>query len=90
MAGRAGRRGKDPTGTCLLNLDRAFGKMPILDDFEALLENRGTPLESKLKLSYSMTLNLIKSEDVQIGDLIKTSFYENENEKERSEAADRA
>lgn len=28
MAGRAGRRGKDPTGTCILTLDRAFGKIP--------------------------------------------------------------
>jgi len=44
MAGRAGRRGKDPTGTCLLSIDRAFGKPPTFQDFEQLLENRGTPL----------------------------------------------
>ena len=65
MAGRAGRRGKDPTGSCLLNLDRSFARtLPTLEDFESLLENRGTPLESKLKLSYSMALNVIKSEDI--------------------------
>lgn len=87
MAGRAGRRGKDPTGSCLLNLDRSFARtLPTLEDFESLLENRGTPLESKLKLSYSMALNVIKSEDIQISDLLKTSFFENENEKERNQA----
>lgn len=90
MAGRAGRRGKDTNGYCLLNIDRAFGKPPTLDDFEKILENKGTPLESKLKLSYSMTLNVVKSDDVQINDLLKTSFFENESEKERALAADRA
>ena len=64
MAGRAGRRGKDPVGSCILNLDRAFGKIPNMQDFEALLENKGTPLESKLKLSYSMTLNVMKSDNI--------------------------
>jgi hypothetical protein len=53
MAGRAGRRGKDQTGACLIALDRAFTRnIPTLDDFEKLLENKGNPLESKLKMSY--------------------------------------
>lgn len=52
MAGRAGRRGKDTTGTCVLTLDRAFGKVPDIDDFESILTSKGTHLESKLRLSY--------------------------------------
>lgn len=86
MAGRAGRRGKDPTGSSILNLDRAFGKPPTLEDFITLLENKGTPLESKLKLSYALTLNVMKSDDIEITDLLKTSFFESESEKERLEA----
>lgn len=52
MAGRAGRRGKDTVGTCLLTIDRSFGKVPDFDEFETVLTSKGTHLESKLKLSY--------------------------------------
>jgi superfamily II RNA helicase len=91
MAGRAGRRGKDPTGSCLISLDRAFGRnIPTLDDFEKLLENKGTPLESKLKLSYTMTMNVVKQESMVIDDLLKTSWFESENEKERINAGKNA
>ena len=91
MAGRAGRRGKDSTGSCLLCLDRSFGRnIPTLEDFEKLLENKGTPLESKLKLSYNMTMNVVKSETMIIDDLLKQSWYENETQKERKIATTRA
>jgi superfamily II RNA helicase len=72
MAGRAGRRGKDTTGSCLLLIDKMFARtLPTLDDFERLLENKGTPLESKLKMSYNITMNVIKSESMIIDDLLK-------------------
>jgi len=91
MAGRAGRRGKDTTGSCLICLDRGFSRnIPTLEDFEKLLENKGTPLESKLKLSYNMTMNVVKSETMVIDDLLKQSWFENESEKERSDASKRA
>lgn len=84
MAGRAGRRGKDKTGTCLICLDRNFGRnIPTVEDFERLLENKGTPLESKLKLSYSMAMNVVKQESMLIDDVLKSSWYESEQEKER-------
>ena len=87
MAGRAGRRGKDQTGSCLICLDKSFGRQsPSLDDFERLLENKGNPLESKLKLSYSMTMNVMKSESMVIEDILKVSWFENESEKERNDA----
>ncbi len=87
MAGRAGRRGKDQTGSCLITLDRSFARqMPTIDDFERLLENKGTPLESKLKLSYSMTMNVMKSDSIMIEDMLKVSWFESENEKAIGEA----
>jgi superfamily II RNA helicase len=60
MAGRAGRRGKDATGSCLLAIDRSFGRIPTVDDFTEILTSRGTRLESKLKLSYQITLNVVQ------------------------------
>ena len=91
MAGRAGRRGKDQTGSCVICLDRSFGRtIPTVDDFEKLLENKGTPLESKLKLSYSMTMNVMKSDSIMIEDMLKVSWFESENEKERTDAMRRA
>lgn len=91
MAGRAGRRGKDQTGSCVICLDRSFGRtIPTIDDFERLLENKGTPLESKLKLSYSMTMNVMKSDSIMIEDMLKVSWFESENEKERTDAMRRA
>lgn len=37
-----------------------------------------------------MALNVVKSEDVMINDILKLSFFENENEKERVLATDRS
>lgn len=52
MAGRAGRRGKDSTGSCLLLVDKNIGRMSEADDFLEILTSKGTRLESKLKLTY--------------------------------------
>lgn len=60
MAGRAGRRGKDVHGASIIYLDRAFGFIPRYEEIVELLENKGQPLESKLKLSYKMILNVVK------------------------------
>ena len=91
MAGRAGRRGKDATGSCLICLDKSFGRqIPTLDDFERLLENKGTPLESKLKLSYAMTMNVMKSDSIMIEDMLKVSWFESESEKDRIDATKKA
>lgn len=61
-----------------------------MEDFERLLENKGTPLESKLKLSYSMTMNVMKSDSIMIEDMLKVSWFESENEKALSEIMRRA
>ena len=93
MAGRAGRRGKDPLGSCLINLDPEFyfrGILPEAEEYSSLLQSKGTPLESKFKLTYQMALNVIKSDDIFIHDVLKTSFLESENEKDRNQKLQRA
>ena len=90
MAGRAGRRGKDQFGTCILCLDRAFGFLPKEDEFESILENQGSRLESKLRLSYQFALNVVQSDDLMINDVWLQSFFENENQKERVLALDKS
>ncbi len=64
MAGRAGRRGKDATGSCLLAIDRNFGKIPQAEKFQEMLESKGTRLESKFRMSYQIALNVVQSEDI--------------------------
>jgi superfamily II RNA helicase len=52
-----------------------------------MLESKGQPLESKLNLSYKLILNVVKSEQENITDILNKSFYENENEKGRIQAS---
>lgn len=79
MAGRAGRRGKDTTGTSILYIDSSFGNIPTQQDLEQMLESKGQPLESKLNLSYKLILNIAKTQNLNITEILNKSFFENEN-----------
>lgn len=72
MAGRAGRRGLDPVGTVLIACWD-----DILDEGELrkLLTGKATRLQSQFRLTYSMILNLLRVEDLKVGNLwrIQTS-----------------
>lgn len=57
MAGRAGRRGIDPKGMCLVAVDNRES----LDDALRLLKGRPEPIESRFRIGYSSAALLVQS-----------------------------
>ena len=62
MAGRAGRRGKDTTGTVIL-LCKA--DVPESSDLQRMILGQATTLQSQFRLTYSMLLNLMRVETLR-------------------------
>ena len=62
MAGRAGRRGKDTTGTVIL-LCKA--DVPESSDIQRMILGQATTLQSQFRLTYSMLLNLMRVETLR-------------------------
>ena len=73
MAGRAGRRGLDPVGTVLI---ACWDELPPESEVKTMLTGRGVSLESQFRLTYSMILNLLRTEDMRVEDMLKRSFAE--------------
>uniref|UniRef100_A0A914X265 Uncharacterized protein n=1 Tax=Plectus sambesii TaxID=2011161 RepID=A0A914X265_9BILA len=74
MAGRAGRRGLDSTGTVIL-----LCKGPEAPDPTSLTQMMmGTPtkLESQFRVTYSMLLNLLRVEQLRVEDMLQRSYVE--------------
>ncbi|CAK9303687.1 unnamed protein product [Gordionus sp. m RMFG-2023] len=73
MAGRAGRRGMDTTGSIYI-----LCKDTILDEIDLKIIMLGTPakLESKFYLNYSMILHLLQNKNMKAEDMMKRSFAE--------------
>ncbi|VDO18537.1 unnamed protein product, partial [Heligmosomoides polygyrus] len=63
MAGRAGRRGLDTTGTVIV-----LCKQPKL--------GKAAPLVSQFRVTYSMLLNLLRVEHLRVEDMLQRSFVE--------------
>ena len=78
MSGRAGRRGKDPAGTVLLNFMQG---VPDAAELFQLILGTPTRLESKFRLTYNMILNLLRIEDLKVEDMMKRSFAESSFQK---------
>jgi superfamily II RNA helicase len=57
MAGRAGRRGIDPEGTCVVALDARDG----LDDLVRVIDGSPEPIESQFKLGYGSVALLLST-----------------------------
>ena len=57
MAGRAGRRGIDPEGTCVVALDARDG----LDDLLRVIDGSPEPIESQFKLGYGSVALLLST-----------------------------
>lgn len=73
MAGRAGRRGLDKTGTVIL---LCKGTVPTEVDLRTMIMGRPMRLESKFRLTYAMILNLLRVESVTVEDMMSHSFME--------------
>eukprot|EP00731_Ephydatia_muelleri_P024167 Em0016g438a len=75
MAGRAGRRGLDTTGTVIL---LCKGDVPEASDLHRMILGHQTSLQSQFRLTYSMLLNLIRVKTLRVEDMMKRSFAEAE------------
>jgi len=87
MAGRAGRRGLDSTGTVII---LCKGEVFELSELYSMMQGRPTRLQSKFRLTYSMILNLLRVEQMRVEDMIKRSFAELDTAKQRQGHKERA
>ncbi|KAF9021753.1 translation repressor [Hymenopellis radicata] len=78
MAGRAGRRGLDPTGTVIIVVGDFLPEQTALNTMML-----GTPgkLSSQFRLTYNMILNLLRVEALKVEEMIKRSFSENASQR---------
>ena len=73
MAGRAGRRGLDKTGTVIIVCKN---DIPFLSSLKQMMLGKPTVLASKFRLTYNMILNLLRVEQLRVEDMMKRSFAE--------------
>ncbi|KAK2714696.1 hypothetical protein QYM36_009055 [Artemia franciscana] len=73
MAGRAGRRGLDSTGTVLI---LCKDNVPELESLHKMMLGKSQKLESQFRVTYSMILNLLRGKQLRVQDMMKLSFGE--------------
>ncbi|XP_071074504.1 superkiller complex protein 2 isoform X2 [Dasypus novemcinctus] len=73
MAGRAGRRGLDATGTVIL---LCKGRVPEMADLHRMMMGKPSQLQSQFRLTYTMILNLLRVDALRVEDMMKRSFSE--------------
>ncbi|KAL1222056.1 DExH-box ATP-dependent RNA helicase DExH11 [Cardamine amara subsp. amara] len=73
MAGRAGRRGLDKTGTVVV---MCRDEVPDESDLKRIIVGSATRLESQFRLTYIMILHLLRVEELKVEDMLKRSFAE--------------
>ncbi|THH29341.1 hypothetical protein EUX98_g4845 [Antrodiella citrinella] len=78
MAGRAGRRGLDPTGTVIIV---ANDELPEQTTLHTMMLGTPTKLQSQFRLTYNMILNLLRVEALRVEEMIKRSFSENASQR---------
>ncbi|KAI0673626.1 antiviral helicase [Trametes maxima] len=78
MAGRAGRRGLDPTGTVIIVANDELPEQSILQN---MILGTPTKLQSQFRLTYNMILNLLRVEALRVEEMIKRSFSENASQR---------
>ncbi|XP_071383595.1 superkiller complex protein 2 [Centroberyx affinis] len=82
MAGRAGRRGLDPTGTVIILCKAGVHDM---GDLHVMLLGKPTVLQSQFRLTYTMILNLLRVEALRVTDMMRRSFSENHRDTQTHE-----
>ncbi|KIM88714.1 hypothetical protein PILCRDRAFT_2912 [Piloderma croceum F 1598] len=78
MAGRAGRRGLDPTGTVVIV---ASDELPEQNTLHTMMLGIPAKLSSQFRLTYNMILNLLRVEALRVEEMIKRSFSENSSQR---------
>lgn len=73
MAGRAGRRGLDKTGTVIIV---CHDEVPEERDLKHVIVGSPTRLESQFRLTYIMILHLLRVEELKVEEMLKRSFAE--------------
>lgn len=73
MAGRAGRRGLDATGTVIVLCKK---EIPDIKELQDITMGKAQTLESKFRITYSMILSLLRKKDMRIQDFMRRSFSE--------------
>uniref|UniRef100_A0A0N5AB10 Helicase SKI2W n=1 Tax=Syphacia muris TaxID=451379 RepID=A0A0N5AB10_9BILA len=74
MAGRAGRRGLDSTGTVIVLCKGS--QMPEPTGLNIMMLGKPLKLESRFRITYSMLLNLLRVEHLRIEDMLQHSYLE--------------
>lgn len=88
MAGRAGRRGIDSTGTVII-LAQSSDSLPSDASIKTMILGRATKLVSQFRLTYSMILNLLRVQALRIEEMIKASFSEHAGQMELPQEEER-
>ncbi|TFY77479.1 hypothetical protein EWM64_g6533 [Hericium alpestre] len=78
MAGRAGRRGLDTTGTVII---LASDELPEQTTLSTMILGKPGKLQSQFRLTYNMILNLLRVEALKVEEMIKRSFSENASQR---------
>lgn len=76
MSGRAGRRGKDDRGIVIQMLDEKVEP----DVAKNMIYGASDPLHSSYHVSYNMVLNMLRVQDANPENLIRSSFHQYEQE----------
>ncbi|XP_068603246.1 superkiller complex protein 2 [Brachionichthys hirsutus] len=82
MAGRAGRRGLDATGTVIILCKAGVNEMA---DLQVMMQGKPTVLQSQFRLTYTMILNLLRVEALRVTDMMRRSFSENHRDTQAHE-----
>uniref|UniRef100_A0A4W6EMV1 SKI2 subunit of superkiller complex n=1 Tax=Lates calcarifer TaxID=8187 RepID=A0A4W6EMV1_LATCA len=82
MAGRAGRRGLDATGTVIILCKAGVHEMA---DLHVMMLGKPTILQSQFRLTYTMILNLLRVEALRVTDMMRRSFSESHRDTQAQE-----